>query len=915
MKILLRILQLWMAWVLPWPRLVLGIASLLAFASIAITVSKLDIVTDQLELISENHPLITLNDRLDPFNSGSKGKLTVVVEAPTPERAVAFAKGLIPRIKEDTTHFQDIFYRLDTNLVKPWVLLYLEKDEVVRLRDAIIENEDFFQGISEHHDLLDFLKLTNREMASAMVGEMFTGFLGAEDSIAPKENGKNGSSLDLGFLILTLKGLSGYLDGSPIYKSPWASLFQDSARDLELEGYFWEGGKKYLLLFVIPEKTGDEFTEAQSSLDRLRNVIREVQGSFPDVKAGVTGHEALGNDEMTTVLGDMTRATWISILGVCILMVFFFRSMHRTLIEITALMIGLCWTFGWTTLFIGHLNILSVVFAPLLCGLGVHYGIHWFARYAEEERNTTFDLRSVIQVVTERSGPAILLAGLSAAFSFLPLVLTGFRGLVELGLIAGVGILLILIADFTVLPAMVILIGKRTNPRGYILSIGTYEKDLLRLNSKTARRVLAGAGILCIASFWTIDGVNFDLNPLRLQASNAESVIWEKTLVENSQRSLLSASVIARTPEEVLEKTKALKALPSVAEVESAYSLIPEEQEEKLVILRPIVDKLPELTPTVLTGRPSDIKDLVEVLERIRFKMQDDQALKAGADEPLVKQMACVRSLADGIIRVLQSSPDAASGPLFEYRKCFRDDLLNTLELMRRGVSTHPMTIQNIPMPIREWFFSEGTYLLRVYPKDTIWEQDALTRFVREVQSVDPQAAGDPVSLYVFAAAFKKACMDASIYAVITILVLLFLSFRRLSLTFLALMPLGVGTLWTVGIMGIANIQFNLANSMFMPLIVGAGVEYAVVILNRWREGTMEPGHLPMSTGKGVILAALTTTVGYGTLMISHHRGIFSLGFIAFVGSLCVLIAAVTLLPAVLAQSSSKNSIHPYNHR
>jgi len=117
----------------------------------------------------------------------------------------------------------------------------------------------------------------------------------------------------------------------------------------------------------------------------------------------------------------------------------------------------------------------------------------------------------------------------------------------------------------------------------------------------------------------------------------------------------------------------------------------------------------------------------------------------------------------------------------------------------------------------------------------------------------------------------------------------------------ISLIPLVAGTIWTVGIMVAAGFDFNLANSIFMPLVVGAGVEYGVIIIQRWREGHVGYGRLPFSTGKGVILAALTTTIGFGTLMISDHRGIFSLGFVAWVGSICVLAAALLILPAILS--------------
>src|SRR5262249_7758314 len=114
-----------------------------------------------------------------------------------------------------------------------------------------------------------------------------------------------------------------------------------------------------------------------------------------------------------------------------------------------------------------------------------------------------------------------------------------------------------------------------------------------------------------------------------------------------------------------------------------------------------------------------------------------------------------------------------------------------------------------------------------------------------------------------------------------------------------------------VGIMERAGVSFNLANSLFLPLILGAGVEYGVVILSRWREGGMLPGHLPLSTGKGVVLAALSTTVGVGGLVGWRQRGIFRLGVVAWSGSLCVLLATVVLLPAMLAYVQPPTSNMP----
>jgi hypothetical protein len=267
--------------------------------------------------------------------------------------------------------------------------------------------------------------------------------------------------------------------------------------------------------------------------------------------------------------------------------------------------------------------------------------------------------------------------------------------------------------------------------------------------------------------------------------------------------------------------------------------------------------------------------------------------------------MARTRLLIASILEALKN-PEDVRRPLLEFQNRFMRDLIDTMDFLRHGSSAEPMRIEDIPRSMRELYQSNGQYLLRVYPSVSVWEEESLGRFINAVWTVDREAVGNPVSLYVFASAFRKASIEASIYAIGAIIIILYIPFRSFGLTLLGLLPLAVGTLWTVGIMGIANIQFNLANSIFVPLVFGAGVEYAVVILHRWREGGVQPGHLPFSTGKGVILAALTTTVGFGTLMISHHRGIFSLGFVAWAGSLCILVAAVMLLPAMTALQISR---------
>ncbi len=522
MKLLSRLLKVWIGWIVSRPRLVLAIAFLTAAASVVLTVTRLEMVTDQLELISENHPLIALSDKLDPFETDAKRRFDVVIEAPTPARAVSFVTALSSLIAEDTAHFQGIYFRVDPGLFKSWQLLYLDEQKIAEIGGKLDAHSGLLRQFAERPDLLNFLGLLNREMASRLVEELFTASL---DKDEPAKDGRE--PFDLSFLIDTLQGLSDHLHRQTGFKSPWASLLRGSAWDPDLEGYFWEAGKRYLIAFVTPIKSEGEIIVTQDSLERLRKHLQNLQVSFPDVKAGVTGQEALNDDEIHTVLEDMSVATWLSILGVFILLVLFRRGLRRPLLQTFSLAVGLCWSFGWTTIFIGHLNVISVVFAPLLCGLGVDPGIHWFSRLEEEERGGRLDIKTVIRTVTDRSGPGIILAGLGTALSFLPFLLTGFRGLMELGAITGMGFLLSLLADFSVLPALTVLVGGRPT-RESAFESALMRNDLIRFSPRNACLVLSGAVVLSILCILGASRVYFDLNPLRLQTANAESVLWER---------------------------------------------------------------------------------------------------------------------------------------------------------------------------------------------------------------------------------------------------------------------------------------------------------------------------------------------------------------------------------------------------
>jgi uncharacterized protein len=892
MKLSQRILQRVFLAVTWHPLLTIVIALTLAGLSLYYTINNLGFLTSQRSLISSENRLVQLSKQIDQFDD--LDNFVVAIENHNPSRSLDFLRALTAQLEADREHYFDVFYRIDPKALRPWALLYLSQKDLMTVRERLQEHPDFIEKLARSPNVADYFKLINAEIATGVVEELFTGFLN------DKPSRPQGQPLDLTLLINSLKSMKDHLN-EKAYTSPWGAFFSGDSWDEASEGYFWTENKRYLLFFVTPSKTARGFGGAHESLKALRQTISRVQADFPDIRAGATGQEALNVDEMTLALEDMSLATILSLIGLTILLILFWHGSRRPWFGISELLVALSLTFGLTTLVVGHLNILSIVFAPLILGLGIDYGTHWLSRYQEEVQKEGVSRKEAIRATMINLGPGLVSAGLSAALSFFPLVLTGFRGLAELGIICSIGMLMTTTTSMCVLPAITLVFDTRSNR----IASPDYraDKPLFQITDKRAFIILIASGIVFGLSVVLAKGVTFDLNMLRLQSKSAESVIWEMKILNDSKRSSMYGAVVAHSFEEVARKAKALESLPSVSEVQSVATLLPHDQEDKIRLVRQLVPLLPELRNFRDTGEQIDLQELKRTLSKISFKMLDPNWSESGDRSLLGEQMVQVRDLIEDLRQHFDSVDEAKLGSaLLAFNRLLIQDLKDKLEILHAGSNRlRPMVLEDLPKKLRQRFIGEDhIYLIRVFPAQDIWEPELLARFVQELRSVDPDAIGDPVTLYTFTREFRDACINAVIYAVILIALLLLFIFRSTVYTLLAMLPLFVGTAWTLGLIRCLGINLNLANSVFLPMIVGAGVEYAIIILQRWKQGGNGNIVLPFSTGKGVILAGLSTTVGFASLMISSHQGVYSLGLLTTVGSLCVLAAAVLLLPACM---------------
>ncbi|HOE16159.1 MAG TPA: MMPL family transporter [Syntrophorhabdaceae bacterium] len=878
------------------PFLTFAGALVLAGLSALFTVTHLEFKTSQRALISSENRLMQMLNVAEQFSK--LDAFIVAVENKDERRSLEFVRTLASRLEGDSEHFAQIFYRVDPAHFRPWALLYLKPEEIAELRNNLEKHKSFIQSLARSPGLVTFFEAVNDEMASNMVGELFTGFL--------RQSSEGGAAEphDLDFLLRVLREMKANIEGSQAFSSPWRPFFLKGGwSDVANEGYFWTEGKKYLLVFVAPNTKGISASTAGKALTALRQAVAAAREQFPDVHAGVTGQKALDEDEKSLALNDISVATIVSLIGLTILLVVFWGTIRRPLLQMTTQVIGLSLTFGLTTLFIGHLNLLSVAFAPIVLGLGIDYDIHWFARYNEEYRRARRSAKQALAATMEKTGPAVMLAALSTCLAFLPLTFTGFKGLAELGLICCMGLFVSSITTVCLLPALIVLFdrpAKRT-------SLSDMEQEVRPLISLTRRRALvilaltaAGTGL----SLWGAGKIRFDLNMLNLQSKSAESVEWEMRLIKGSKHPSIYGVLFARSLADATEKTEALKKLQSVSKVQSVKDFLPSDQDRKVPLVRGMQPIFADIPSSLHPPNRMDITGLKNILSRIRFKMEGESAGAWGAGKPLEAQMRDARSLINEIERGLRTIEQKA---LVHRLRGFEADMIadlnDKLSLLRESINTRPMKVSDLPRPVRDRFVGpDDLYLVRVFPAFDIWDPQFLGAFVGDLRSIDPDATGDPVTLYVFTREFRDASFKAAIYALALIFIFLIITLRSVALTLVAVAPLVAGALLTFGLMYLFGVDLNLANAIFLPLVIGAGVEYGVIIVQRWRQGKNGEGRveLPFSTGMGILLAGLTTTVGFGSLMISRHQGIYSLGLMTTVGSLTVLAVALLFIPALL---------------
>ncbi len=240
---------------------------------------------------------------------------------------------------------------------------------------------------------------------------------------------------------------------------------------------------------------------------------------------------------------------------------------------------------------------------------------------------------------------------------------------------------------------------------------------------------------------------------------------------------------------------------------------------------------------------------------------------------------------------------------LREFQDRMFSELPDKLLMLKESFNAAKVSESDVPKQLITGRFigTNGKLLLQVAAKKEIFEREPLQEFVKEVKSVAPNATGEPVMVYESLSILRDSYLKAFIYAFIGIIVILLINFRSIRYALLGTIPLAAGLLFMIGGMRLIGISFNSANIIVLPLILGVGIDSAIYILNRYRNGDETPAEVAASSaGIGVFLNALTILFSFGALMVAHHQGVFSIGAVMSLGMIASVAAFLIFLTALL---------------
>ncbi|WP_299440644.1 MMPL family transporter [uncultured Rhodospira sp.] len=653
------------------------------------------------------------------------------------------------------------------------------------------------------------------------------------------------------------------------------------------------------LILAKPARDLTGLSPAGEAMTAVRTAARDL-GLTPEngVTVRLTGAAAMETEELKSVQTGMDIAGAITFAAVVTLLILGLRSPRLIGATVITLVAGLCWTAGLAAAVVGTLNLISVAFAVLFIGLSVDFGIHFALRY-KEARDQGADNAAALDEAARGVGPALALCAVAAAIAFLSFLPTDYRGLAQLGLISGLGMAVAFVANLTLPPALLGLMPARAGRGAAMDASGRLAGRLEAALRRHARTVALVALVVGVGAAALAPGARFDFDPLNLRDPNTESVATLFDLMEDPRVTPYTMDILAEDLDTAEALADRVAALPAVGSAITARDLVPDNQDEKLMVIQDLalflgptlaVDPLP--SPDAEARRAARAA-LVDALRRL--------ASTPGAD-------AVLRDAATGFAEALaRADTDDALAAVAEGLTV---DLPPMLERLETSLGAQPVTLDDLPPALLGRYLApDGRARVEVRPALDPREPDQLARFVDAVRAEVPKATGSPVLIRESGRTVVWAFAEAAGLAFVGITILLAVTLRRGRDILLVFAPLGLAALLTVATAAVFNLPFNFANVIVLPLLFGLGVASAIHLVQRERDETDVSRAMTSSTPRAVVFSALTTIGSFGSIAASSHPGTASMGVLLTIAIGLTLVCTLGVLPALLALWPSRR--HP----
>jgi hopanoid biosynthesis associated RND transporter like protein HpnN len=847
---------------------VVSFALLLAIAAGYYVTQHFEINTDINTLISSNLDWRKRDNQFDQAFDRD-GTILAVVDAPTPELTSAASSALFQKLSGDTKNFKSIQPLGSGEFFDKNGLLFLPVAEVGKLTSQFESAAPLIEIMAGDPTL------------RGLTGALETGLAG----IKRGEFKLDATERPFSLIAQTVENVLN--TGSGTFS--WRELVSDKPlTDADRRGF----------IEFRPILDFNALEPGEDATDAIRQAAKDLNlaGEF-GARVRLTGPVPIANEEFATVADG---AVVNGIGTVLVVLVILWMALHSSKIIFAVfanLFIGLSITTALGLAMVGSFNLLSIAFAVLFVGLGVDFGIQYSVRY-RSERFKNDDLRLALEGAARRSAVPLSLAAMATASGFLSFLPTDYKGISELGEIAGVGMLVAFISSITVLPALLRLL----NPPGEKEPVGyAFLAPVDYFLEKHRVVIIVGTLLVAIAGLPLLYFMKFDFNPVNLRNPKVESIATYLDLRKDPNTGASAIDVVTNSEADVKKIEARLEKVPEVLSVMSLESFVPEEQPAKLKLIAQGAKILnPALNPDSIDAPPSDeenVDALKESAEALRKAAGDAKGTDSkGADSKGPGAVAS-RRLADALSKLAGSNQATRE----KTQAIFVNPLKTVLDQLKLSLQAQPVTLASLPADlVNSWKAKNGLLRVEALPRGDPNDNETLRRFATAVLAAEPNAIGGPVSILKSGETVVNAFIHAGIYALLVISLLLWLTLRRITDVLLTLVPLLVAGAVALEICVLIGLPLNFANIVALPLLLGVGVAFKIYYVTAWRSG--RTNLLQTSLTRAIFFSAMTTATAFGSLWLSNHPGTASMGKLLAL-SLCTTLAAVLLFqPALMGK-------------